>query len=53
MQILKEESRALHTHCYGHSLDLACSDAIKKVALMRNALDVVLQITKLIKNSPP
>ena len=52
MQLLKEESRALYTHCYGHSLNLTCSDAIKKVALMRNALNVVLEITKLVKNSP-
>ena len=51
-QLLKEEPRALFTDCYGHSLNLACSDAIKKTALMRNALDVVLEITKLINNSP-
>ena len=51
-QLLKEESRALYTHCYGHSLNLASFDAIKKVALMINAVDVVLGITKLIKNSP-
>ena len=23
-QILKEEPRAVYTHCYGHSLNLAC-----------------------------
>ena len=52
VQLLKEEPTALYTHCYGHSLNLACSDSIKKTALMRNALDVVLEITKLIKKSP-
>lgn len=49
--LLKEELRALFTHCYGHSLNLACTDVIEKTVLMRNALDVVQEITKLIKNS--
>lgn len=30
-QICKEEARAVYTHCYGHSLNLAAADAIKKV----------------------
>ena len=51
-QILKEEPRALFTHCYGHSLNLACADTIKNIPLMKNALDVVLEITKLVKKSP-
>ena len=38
VQLLKEEPRALYTHCYGHSFNLACSDSIKKTALMRNAI---------------
>ena len=38
-RILEEEPRALCTHCYGHALNLACSDAIKGCKLMRNALD--------------
>ena len=50
--ILQEEPRALYTHCYGHSLNLACSDTIKECRLMRNALDVVQEITKLVKKSP-
>ena len=29
-QIRREESRAIYTHCYGHSLNLATVDAIKK-----------------------
>ena len=28
-KILDEEPRAIYTHCYGHALSLACSDAIK------------------------
>ena len=51
-RILQEEPKALYTHCYGHSLNLACSDTIKKCTLMRNALDIVHEITKLVKKSP-
>lgn len=46
------EPRALYTHCYGHSLNLAASDTIKKVKIMQDALDVTHEITKLIKISP-
>ena len=51
-RILQEEPRALYTHCYGHSLNLACSHTIKKCTLMRNALDIVHEITKLVKKLP-
>lgn len=48
---LHEEPRAIFTHCYGHSLNLACSLTVKQCKLMQNALDCVI-ITILIKNSP-
>ena len=48
----KVEPRAIFTHCYGHSLNLACMDAIKRCSLLRNCLDVVQEITNLIKKSP-
>ena len=51
-QIRQEEPRALYTHCYGHSLNLAMSDTIKGVKLMRNAMDVTHEIGKFIKYSP-
>ena len=51
-RILKEEPRAVFTHCYGYALNLACSDMVKKCRLMKDALDVVYEITKLIKFSP-
>ena len=51
-RLLQEESRAIYTHCYGHSLNLACADAIKKCSVMKNALDTTFEITKLIKKSP-
>ena len=51
-QMLKEENRALLTHCYGHYLNLACSDTMKPCKIIRNSLDCVLEITKLVKKSP-
>ena len=46
------EPRAIFTHCYGHLLNLACGDAIKRCKLMQDALDTTHEITKLIKKSP-
>ena len=33
--IMDEEPRAVYTHCYGHSLNLAASDVIRNSKLMR------------------
>ena len=41
------ESRAIFTHCYGHALNLAVGDTVKKCQLMRSCLDAVFEITKL------
>ena len=51
-QIRDEEARAVYTHCYSHSLSLAASDTIKKSKLMKSALEITHEITKLIKLSP-
>ena len=51
-RITDEKPRALFTHCYGHSLNLAASDTVKNSRLMRNALETTHEITKLIKFSP-
>ena len=37
-QIMEKEKRALFCHCYGHSLNLAASDADKKCKVMADAL---------------
>lgn len=50
--ILDEEPRALYTHCYGHALNLACSDTVKQCKIMKDALDVAYELIKLIKKSP-
>ena len=46
------EPRAVFMHCFGHSLNLAASDAIKQFKLMSDALGITHEITKLIKYSP-
>ena len=51
-QICNLESRAVYTHCYGHSLNLACMDTIKSSKVMQEALDITAEITKLVKLSP-
>ena len=51
-QIMDKEKRALFSHCYGHSLNLAISDAIKNCKVTADALDTIFEISKLIKCSP-
>ena len=51
-KILEEKSREVFTHCYGHALNLACSDAVKGCELMKNTLDTAYEIIKLAKKSP-
>lgn len=51
-KICKIEPRAIYTHCYGHALNLAASDTIKKSKVMKDALDTTHEICKLIKFSP-
>ena len=51
-QIRDLESRAVYTHCYGNSLNLACMDTIKSSKVMQEALDITAEITKLVKLSP-
>lgn len=46
------ELRAVYTHCYGHALNLACSDTIRQCKLVRDALDTTHEITKLVKKYP-
>ena len=44
-QLTDEEPRAILTHCYGHALNLAVGDIVKKCKLMRSCLDAVFEIT--------
>ena len=51
-RVQDEESRAVYTHCYSHSLNLAASDLISKSKFMKSSLETTHEITKLIKLSP-
>ena len=46
-RILDEEPRAVYTHCYGHSINLAMNDSIKACNPVKNSLEVTHEITKL------
>ena len=47
-----DEPYAVHTHCYGHALNLSVGDTVKQCRVMRFALGTVYEISKLIKKSP-
>ena len=46
--------RAEYTHCFGHALNLACSITVtlKRCTLLQVALDVSIEFSLLIKESP-
>ena len=52
VQIKEEQKRALYTHCYAHSLNLAIGDTMKNSALLKHTIDNPLELTKLVKKSP-
>ena len=47
-----KEPRTLYTHCYGHSLNLAASNMLQKIIILKSAMETTHEITKLIKYSP-
>ena len=51
-KILDIERRAIYTHCYGHSINLAVNDAMKLCKPIKISLEITHEITKLIKYSP-
>ena len=50
--IQDEESRAVFTHCYEHSLSLAAKETIQGYKTLKNSLEITYEITKLVKFSP-
>ena len=42
----------MYTHYYGHLLNMTIQDALKGLRFMRDILDTVYVITKLINKSP-
>ena len=39
---------AIYSHCYGHALNLAANDTIKRCTLMKNTLDIVHEVCILV-----
>ena len=50
-RMLKDNPAALPVHCLAHSLNLCLQDAGRKIQLLRDALDLVKEISQLIKFS--
>ena len=46
------EKRALYSHCYCHSLNLAVGDTMKSSKILKDTIDTTFELTKLIKKSP-
>ena len=51
-QIEDIQSKALYTHCYGHSLNLAASDTLQNCKVMKAIPETTYEITKFTKYSP-
>ena len=49
VQIKNEESRALYTHCYAHSINLAVGDTMKSCPVLKDTIDNTYELTKLVK----
>lgn len=52
VQIKSEENRALYTHCYAHSINLAVGDTMKACPVLKDTIDNTYELTKLVKKSP-
>ena len=51
-QLLKDEPRAVYLHCYGHALNLAVGDRVKRCIVLKYALDTTFEVSKLVKFFP-
>ena len=52
IQIKTEDPRAIFSHCYGHSFELAVGDMIRELKNLKDALDTTSKISKLLTFSP-
>jgi len=50
-QISQCKQRAIFTHCYGHALNLAAADTMRQSKVLCSALDIVGEISRLLKDS--
>ena len=51
-QIRESNPAALPVHCFGHCLNLCLQDVGRQIPALRDALDIVREIGKLMKYSP-
>ncbi|KAI8511315.1 zinc finger, MYM-type [Branchiostoma belcheri] len=51
-RLRQEEPAAVPVHCWAHSLNLCLQDTCRKVTSIRDAMDIVKEIDKLINYSP-
>ena len=49
VQIKNEEKRALYTHCYAHSIQLAVGDTMKASPVLKHTIANTYELTKLVK----
>ena len=52
VQFKNEEKQALYTHCYAHPIQLAVGDTMKASPVLKNTIDNMYELTKLVKKSP-
>ena len=50
-QIKRVQPKAIETHCHGHSVTLSAKDATKSNRLINGVLEIIVEITKIIKFS--
>ena len=51
-QIQSEEEKAIPVHCFAHCINMCLQDSAKKCEPIRNGLDIVIEICKLVMNCP-
>ena len=51
-QIQSDKKRAIPVHCFAHCLNLCLQDSAKRYEPVRNALDIIIEICKLVMDSP-
>ena len=44
--------KILYTHCYGHALNLAVNDCIRKVEVLKDSWVMMEEVCNLVKKSP-
>ena len=51
-QMKSINEKVLYTHCYGHALNLAVHDCIRKVEVLKDAWGIIKRVYTLVKKSP-